>query len=415
MSVDHSSHTSVIRSVTTRVAGQLTTEAFAHHYGTPSQQVGVRAGDTLTYVTTSEAAAGLARSFTDGLALAERQQLTWTASLTWLGIEPGTYPPTLLLRYGTAPASSVGYQPRREISGQIVPAHVWVRVGPVLWQICDRVAARRLAEVWTHCARLLTAPTAPPVPLLRPDDVEPALQGSVPTPTTDPTWREATDADTPGRPLDLPGPGRTATSTPGCVAASVDDEREDRELLTAYAEHGDRAALAVLATRHHDVMVGAARRVLGARGDVDDAVQNAWIKVATKADTFRGDAAVGTWLYRIAHNAALDATRRARSRPTELYGDPTQVATEMRRALDGPSDAPGTIEQIEATAVLDDLLAVLTPEQRAAVELVDMQGLDIGAAASRLEVAEGTLKSRRARARAAMGAAAVARGLRFPL
>lgn len=409
MSVDPSSHTSVIRSVTTRVAGQLTTEAFAHHYGTPSQQVGVRAGDTLTYVTTGDAAAGIARAFTDALALAERQQLAWTASLTWLGIEPGTYPPTLLLRYGTPAASSVGYQPRREISGQIVPAHVWVRVGPVLWQICDRVAARRLAEVWTHCARLLTSPAAPPAPFLRPDDVEPAPQRSTPAPSQPGT----ADAEAACHPSDQAR--RATTPTTGRVAAPADDERGDRELLSAYAEHGDRGALAVLATRYHDVMVGAARRVLGARGEVDDAVQNAWIKVATKADTFRGDAAVGTWLYRIAHNAALDATRRARSRPTELLGDPTQVATEMRRALDGPSDAPGTVEQVEATAVLDDLLAVLTPAQRAAVELVDLQGLDIGAAASRLEVAEGTLKSRRARARAAMGAAAAARGLRFPL
>lgn len=409
MSVDPNSHTSVIRSVTTRVVGRLATEAFAHHYGTPSQQIGVRAGDTLTYVTTGGAAAGIARAFTDALALAERQQLAWTASLTWLGIEPGTYPPTLLLRYGTPAASSVGYQPRREISGQIVPAHVWVRVGPVLWQICDRVAARRLAEVWTHCARLLTSPTAPPLPFLRPDDVEPAPQRSTPA-LSQPG---SADADAACRPSDLAR--RATTPTTGRVAASADDERGDRELLSAYAEHGDRGALAALATRYHDVMVGAARRVVGARGDVDDAVQNAWIKVATKADTFRGDAAVGTWLYRIAHNAALDVTRRARSRPADLFGDPAQVATEMRRALDGPSDAPGTVEQMEATAVLDDLLAVLTPAQRAAVELVDLQGLDIGAAASRLEVAEGTLKSRRARARAAMGAAAAARGLRFPL
>ena len=411
MSVDPSSHTSVIRSVTTRVAGQLTTEAFAHHYGTPCQQVGVRAGDTLTYVTTGEAAAGIARAFTDALALAERQHLAWSASLTWLGIEPGTYPPTLLLRYGTPAASSVGYQPRREISGQIVPAHVWVRVGPVLWQICDRVAARRLAEVWTHCARLLTSPTAPPAPFLRPDDVEPAPRRS----TAAPSQPGTADADAACHPSDLTSGAKATTPTTGRVAASADDEREDRELLTAYAEHGDRAALAVLATRHHDLMVGAALRVLGARGDVDDAVQNAWIKVATKADTFRGDAAVGTWLYRIAHNAALDSTRRARSRPAELFGDPAQVATEMRRSLDSPSDALGTIEQLDASAVLDDLLAVLTPAQRAAVELVDLQGLDIGAAASRLEVAEGTLKSRRARARAAMGAAAAARGLRFPL
>ncbi|MFC5142019.1 sigma-70 family RNA polymerase sigma factor [Actinomycetospora rhizophila] len=400
MSVDPSSHTSVIRSVTTRVAGQLTTEAFAHHFGTPSQQVGVRAGDTLTYVTTSKAASGIARAFTDGLALAERQQLVWSASPTWLGIEPGTYPPTLLLRYATPGSSSVGYQPRREISGQVVPAHVWVRIGPVLWQICDRLAARRLAEVWTHCARLLTTPISPPAPFLRPDDVEPAPPLSAPSPSTDPV---------------RPASSEPSPSARGPFTTTADDERGDRDLLTAYAEHGDRAALSVLATRYHDVMSSAARRVLGARGEVDDAVQNAWINVATKAGTFRGDATVGTWLYRIAHNAAMDAVRRARSRPSQPFGDATQAPDEVRRALDEPVEAVEIVEQMEASAIVDDLLAVLTPTQRVAVELVDLQGLDLAAAAARLEIAEGTLKSRRARARAAMSAAAAQRGLRLPL
>ena len=394
MSVDPSSHTSVIRSVTTRVAGQLTTEAFAHHFGTPSQQVGVRAGDTLTYVTTSEAAAAIARAFTDGLALAERQQLTWSASLTWLGIEPGTYSPTLLLRYGTPAASSVGYQPRRVISGQIVPAHVWVRVGPVLWQICDRVAARRLAEVWTHCARLLTSPPETPAPFLRPEDVEDATER--PTPTR--SFTRPTRADV------------EAAPAPPLLAK---DERGDRELLTEYAEHGDRSALAVLATRYHHVMVGAARRVLGASGEAEDAVQTAWIKVATKADSFRGEAAVGTWLYRIAHNAALDTARRNRRQPAELFGDPAQTNTEVRRFLDGAVHAVD--DEANTRTVLGELLAVLGADQRAAIELVDLQGLDLGAAAARLGVAEGTLKSRRARGRAAMTAAAAQRGLRFPL
>jgi RNA polymerase sigma-70 factor (ECF subfamily) len=58
---------------------------------------------------------------------------------------------------------------------------------------------------------------------------------------------------------------------------------------------------------------------------------------------------------------------------------------------------------------------MLNPAQREAIELVDLQGLDITEAAARLQVAEGTVKSRRARGRAALQAAAAARGLHSPL
>jgi RNA polymerase sigma-70 factor, ECF subfamily len=413
MAHDPSSHTSVIRSVTIRVAGQLATEAFAHHFGTPSQQVGVRAGDSLSYVTTKHAATAIARSFTDSRALAERQQLSAVVPLTWLGIEPGTYPPTLLTHYGTTPACRVGYQPRREISGQIVPAHVWVRVGPVLWQICDLAAARRLAEVWTRCARLLDgrAPTHQPV-----RSTASVPQGSDVSPSADePEADQAPDADAPAAPQPPSPPTTTTAETVGAdgkAAAAgtlAADSRSDSELLAAYVDTGSRTALAALVARHHQKMIAAARRVLGPRGEIEDVAQSAWVSVVVKAASYRGEASVATWLYRIAHRQAIDVLRRERGHRADLSAEPDQAADgSVGRPVAAESSAT---EKADTSIVLEELMATLPAAQREAIELVDLQGLSLAEAAARLSVAEGTLKSRRTRGRIAMNAAAARRGL----
>lgn len=410
MSTVPSSHTAVVRSVTIRVAGSLITEAFAHHFGTTSQQIGVRAGDTLSYVTTEVAATAIARAFTDGRALAERQQLATVAPPTWLGIEPGTYPPTLLTRYTGAPFCRVGYQPRREISGQVVPAHVWVRIGPVLWQICDLAAARRLEAVWTRCRGLSTGTTTTGHPVEPGSDyesAEPAHPGAAtPSAHISATATPIAQRPVPQPPDALPRWGTTPEATCSALAA---DRRSDRELLAAYADTGEGAALAALVSRHHNTMIAAARRVLGPRGEIEDVAQSAWVSVVVKAATYRGDAAVSTWLYRIAHRQAIDVLRRERGRRADLVGAPDQ--TENAQGASPAAREATAFEHSDTAAAIDDLMTTLPPTQREAIELVDLQGLTVPEAAAQLGVPEGTVKSRRTRARATMNAAATRRGL----
>lgn len=363
-------HSSIIRSVSIRVAGGITTEAFAHHFGTTSQQVGVRAGDTLTYVHSHDTAVGIARAFSDGVAQAEAHGLRWSVSRTWLGVEPGTYPPTVMLRHTAAPATALGYQPQRAISGQTVPAHVWVRVGPVLWRVCDRIAADRLAHVWSSAARLLappleTVPTAPP---------------ARPARLAEPAPPRVTSQAAPGRPF--------------IRQEASQDPRDDAALLAAYVE-GDQEALATLVVRREAWVAAAVRRVLGSRGDVEDAIQNTWASVTRNAHAFEGRCAVRTWLWRIAHRAALDTLRRTPAAPLDC-------------------DVPETRDayaSADTAMSISDLLAVLPASQRAAVELVDMQGYDIAGAAALLKVAEGTVKSRCARGREALAMEWARRGL----
>jgi RNA polymerase sigma-70 factor (ECF subfamily) len=163
------------------------------------------------------------------------------------------------------------------------------------------------------------------------------------------------------------------------------EQRDDIALLRAHAA-GDREAFSELVRRHRDRLWAVALRTLGDREEAADALQDALISAYRSADRFRGDSAVTTWLHRIVVNACLDRLRRQRSRPTVPLAETEPVAA-------APIDSDTALDVRAA-------LAQLPAEQRLALILVDIQGHSVAEAATILEVAEGTVKSRCARGRA---------------
>ncbi len=166
-------------------------------------------------------------------------------------------------------------------------------------------------------------------------------------------------------------------------------DQTDAELLAAHVD-GDPQAFAELVRRHRDRLWAVALRTLGDREEAADAVQEALLSAFRRAETFRGDSAVTTWLHRIVVNACLDRVRRRTARPTAPLGE-----------LDPPArgDEPAAAElRIDVARAL----AALPEGQRVALVLVDMQGMAVADAAQVLGVAEGTVKSRCARGRAAL-------------
>jgi RNA polymerase sigma-70 factor (ECF subfamily) len=166
--------------------------------------------------------------------------------------------------------------------------------------------------------------------------------------------------------------------------------RSDADLLAAHVA-GDRYAFAELIGRHHRHLHRLARRTTCCAEDADDALQDALLAAHRGAPRFRHDAAVGSWLHRIVVNACLDRLRRTRAHPTTVLEEDSGTV----------SDRTG---QIETAMVVRRALLRLPVEQRAAVLAVDMLGYSVADAAARLGVAEGTVKSRRARARAQLAA-----------
>jgi RNA polymerase sigma-70 factor, ECF subfamily len=164
-------------------------------------------------------------------------------------------------------------------------------------------------------------------------------------------------------------------------------ERTDRDLMAQHCA-GDAEAFGEIFRRHRDRMWALALRTTGNRELASDCLQDAFISAFRRADSYRGEAAVTTWLHRIVVNACLDRLRR--DRPT--VGLP-------ERELPDRTDAHG---QVETRLDVREALARLPEGQRMALVLVDMHGLSVAEAAAILEVAEGTVKSRCARGRSAL-------------
>ncbi len=165
------------------------------------------------------------------------------------------------------------------------------------------------------------------------------------------------------------------------------DERLVRRVLD-----GDRHSFAALLRNHDGQMRSLASKLLG--GDqyrMDDALQEAYVKAYRSLPNFRGDSAFSTWLYRIVHNACMDELRRGAHWPEPV--DMASVGGFPASPTAGPERATTTTDAVRRA------LDTLTPEQRAAVVLVDGQGLDVNAAAEILGVAPGTVGSRLSRAR----------------
>jgi len=176
-----------------------------------------------------------------------------------------------------------------------------------------------------------------------------------------------------------------------------DTELDDNELMSAHLA-GDPDAFGVIVSRHRDRLWAVAIRTLGDREEAADAVQDALVSAYRRADSYRGDAAVTTWLHRIVVNACLDRVRRAKARPSEPLPEHEDHARILGRAAGG--DAEDAAEQTETRQLVLSALRSLTPEQRSALVLVDMEGYSVDEAAHTLGCPTGTVKSRCARARA---------------
>lgn len=174
----------------------------------------------------------------------------------------------------------------------------------------------------------------------------------------------------------------------------------DVELLTRFLDRNDQDAFAELVRRYGPMVLGVCRRTLGDGPDADDAYQAALIVLAKRAATVRGIGRVAGWLHGVATLCAKKArTRRARQRQRE------QAAGLL-------ADVPCSPESnTELPALIDEELAAIPEKYRTAVVLCELRQLTLDQAAAELGVPRGTVASRLARGREALGKRLLRRGL----
>ncbi len=177
-------------------------------------------------------------------------------------------------------------------------------------------------------------------------------------------------------------------------------EQTDAELLAAHCD-GDPHAFTEIVRRHRDRLWAVALRTTGNPEEASDALQDALISAYRRADSFRGDSAVTTWLHRIVVNASLDRLRRRSVRtwvplPDEAAGESSATLIDDARL----ADPRAAVESSETVREVRAALDTLPPDQRAAIVLVDLEGWSVEEAARVLECPVGTVKSRCFRGRA---------------
>lgn len=150
------------------------------------------------------------------------------------------------------------------------------------------------------------------------------------------------------------------------IANSESQGPESDDDLVALMARGNGSALSDVIERHGNRIAALARRMLGPGGDIDDVVQETFIRLWQRAALWQpGRAQLSTWLYRVASNLSIDRLRR--SQTVSFDRAPAQVDNGP------PPDA--RIAASEALSLIDAALQSLAPRQRLAITLCHHQEL----------------------------------------
>lgn len=159
---------------------------------------------------------------------------------------------------------------------------------------------------------------------------------------------------------------------------------EDIQLIARYLD-GDVGAFDELMRAHQDRVFGICLRMLRDRDKALDATQDTFLTLFRKADRYRSEAAFSTWLYRVTVNTCYDHLRRAKRKAADAlpeHHDPVDP------------HAGDVLESVELRPDIEEALQHVAEEFRAAVVLVDLEGLALETVADMLGVPVGTIKSR---------------------
>jgi RNA polymerase sigma-70 factor, ECF subfamily len=186
---------------------------------------------------------------------------------------------------------------------------------------------------------------------------------------------------------------------------------QDKDLVSR-AAGGDAAAFTELVTRHQDHLYALAARLLRDPNEAEEVVQEVFLTALEKLSTFRGDAAFGTWLHRVAANAALMRLRKRRRAPDGLLEEPVEELlprfdAQGNLVLRGPAhdwskQADDQLSDRQIRKAVEDAVQNLPDDYRIVFLLRDVEELSSETMAELLGISVAAVKSRLHRARLAL-------------
>lgn len=202
------------------------------------------------------------------------------------------------------------------------------------------------------------------------------------------------------------------SSLPDRLSRRMSDRKEDEEpagagredppreaLLIEQTQRGNQEAFEALLKLHQRRIFALVGSFLRRRQDVEDLVQEIFLKAYLAIGRFRPGAPFAPWLHRIAVNACYDHLRSIRRRP-EVALDDLAEREKVYLSAGVQSD-----DRAAARDLAERILATLSPKDRLAITLREVQGLEIAEVASVLGCTRPAAKVRLFRARRAMQAA----------
>jgi len=174
--------------------------------------------------------------------------------------------------------------------------------------------------------------------------------------------------------------------------AQIEDEQLVRETLK-----GNQASFQLLVERYQDRVFALARHYTRNAVEVEDLVQDTFLKAYSRLATFQGQSSFFTWLYRIAVNTILDGMKRRGRSPVRTVEDPEMLATPGPTRISGPS---ANMEREEIARITHAVLAEMPEIFRTVLVMREFDDLSYQEMADVLEISIGTVESRLFRARA---------------
>jgi len=144
----------------------------------------------------------------------------------------------------------------------------------------------------------------------------------------------------------------------------------DEGAVLAKAASGDKVAFKTLYVRHRPDVARLVFRMLGARSDLEDVVQEVFFQVFRSLKDFRGQSKFSTWLHRVTVNVVLMHRRAARSRPTYAEEAASDITPDRDTVL--PDEDADRRERMRAFGRLLDRLA---EKKRTVFVLHELEGV----------------------------------------
>jgi RNA polymerase sigma-70 factor (ECF subfamily) len=181
----------------------------------------------------------------------------------------------------------------------------------------------------------------------------------------------------------------------------VNPERAIDQKLVEKAQRGDKKAFGMLVEKYQRRLNRLLSRMVRDQSEIEDIVQDSFIKAYRAINNFRGDSAFYTWLYRIGINTAKNHLVKLGKRPKAMNEVDIEEIENFEDAPDlrNHETPESTMMSSEIVASVNQTIAALPSELREAISLREMDGLSYEEIADLMNCPIGTVRSRIFRAR----------------